>query len=134
MFRRLSVAALLLATFGMQAASAATTRTHHRPAGSTPTLPGVTIPVLPVTGGSSSPAFWLASASGGVWNFGDAASYGAPGATPLASPIVGITATSDKHGYWLVASDGGVFPYGDAKFFGSTGALHLTSPIVAIAA
>jgi cell wall-associated NlpC family hydrolase len=77
--------------------------------------------------------FWLASAQGNVWNFGQAASYGSAGGLALAHPIVGIAATSDNGGYWLVASDGGIFTYGDATFYGSTGAIGLNKPIVAMA-
>ena len=104
-------------------------------AGATPASQSTTT----VGSGSSSTTllasdFWLASAQGNVWNFGNAASYGSAGALPLAHPIVAITATPDGRGYWLVASDGGVFTYGDAAFYGSTGALALNQPIVAMAA
>jgi cell wall-associated NlpC family hydrolase len=77
--------------------------------------------------------FWLASAQGNVWNFGNAGSYGSAAGLPLAHPIVTIAPTHDSHGYWLVASDGGVFTYGDAAFYGSTGAIALNKPIVAMA-
>jgi cell wall-associated NlpC family hydrolase len=78
-------------------------------------------------------SFWLASAQGYVWNFGQAGGYGSAGGLPLAHPIVAITPTNDDQGYWLLASDGGVFTYGDAAFYGSTGALALNKPIVAMA-
>ena len=78
-------------------------------------------------------SFWLASAQGDVWNFGQAGGYGSAGGLPLAHPIVAITPTNDDQGYWLLASDGGVFTYGDAAFYGSTGALALNKPIVAMA-
>jgi NlpC/P60 family len=78
--------------------------------------------------------FWLAGAQGGVWNFGNAGSYGSASGLPLAHPIVAITPTADGRGYWLVASDGGVFTYGDAAYYGSTGAIALNQPIVAMAA
>ncbi len=83
--------------------------------------------------GLLSTSFWLASAQGNVWNFGNAGAYGSAGGLPLAHPIVAITPTNDDKGYWLVASDGGVFTYGDAAFYGSTGALALNKPIVAMA-
>jgi cell wall-associated NlpC family hydrolase len=83
--------------------------------------------------GLLSTSFWLASAQGDVWNFGNAGAYGSAGGLPLAHPIVAITPTNDHKGYWLVASDGGVFTYGDAAFYGSTGALALNKPIVAMA-
>src|ERR1039458_10864420 len=37
--------------------------------------------------------FWLASAQGNVWSFGNAGSYGSAGGLHLAHPIVGITPT-----------------------------------------
>ncbi|HWE55577.1 MAG TPA: right-handed parallel beta-helix repeat-containing protein [Acidimicrobiales bacterium] len=77
--------------------------------------------------------YWVTTANGGVFSFGDAAFYGSTGGIKLAQPVVGITATPDGHGYWLVAADGGVFSYGDAKFYGSTGAVKLTQPVVGIA-
>jgi hypothetical protein len=83
--------------------------------------------------GLLSTSFWLASAQGDVWNFGQAGAFGSAGGLLLAHPIVAITPTNDHQGYWLVASDGGVFTYGDAAFYGSTGALALNKPIVAMA-
>jgi len=62
--------------------------------------------------------FWLATAQGDVWNFGNAGAYGSAEALHLADPIVGITPTPDGQGYWLVASDGGIFTFGDAAFYG----------------
>ncbi len=74
--------------------------------------------------------FWLASAQGGVWNFGDAGAYGSAAGLTLTRPIVAITPTPDGRGYWLVAADGGIFSFGDAAFHGSTGAIVLNEPIV----
>jgi cell wall-associated NlpC family hydrolase len=76
--------------------------------------------------------FWLASAQGAVWAFGNAAALGSP-AGPLNHPVVAVTPTADAQGYWLVASDGGIFNYGDAPFYGSTGAIALNKPIVGMA-
>jgi cell wall-associated NlpC family hydrolase len=99
---------------------------------------GTGVAAVPTGSGTSSTgllstSFWLASAQGNVWNFGNAGAYGSAGGLPLAHPIVAITPTNDDQGYWLVASDGGVFTYGDAGFYGSTGALALNKPIVAMA-
>ena len=76
--------------------------------------------------------YWLVTAKGKVFSFGDARAYGSP--SHLAKPIVGMAATPDGKGYWLVASDGGIFNYGDARYFGSTSKLHLKAPIVGMAA
>ena len=79
---------------------------------------------------SGSEGYWLLDGGGGVFNFGDAASYGGLGAVRLGSPIVGMDATPDDKGYWLVAANGGVFSFGDAVFHGSLGNVKLASPIV----
>ncbi len=77
--------------------------------------------------------FWLATAQGSVWNFGNAGSYGSAAGMPLNHPVVAITPTNDAKGYWLVATDGGIFSYGDAAFYGSTGSIVLNKPIVGMA-
>jgi hypothetical protein len=75
--------------------------------------------------------YWIATATGHVFPFGDAVRYGDASHLPLKAPIVGIAATAQ--GYYLAASDGGVFAYGDARYRGSLGGLHLNGAIVGIA-
>jgi hypothetical protein len=116
----IALVALLALTAGLASGAAGTTRAF---AGT----PAVTVPTQAIAD------FWLATPGGDVWNFGQAASYGSMGGTPLAKPIVGIASTPDSAGYWLVASDGGIFTFGDARFFGSTGNIRLNQPIVAMA-
>jgi hypothetical protein len=77
--------------------------------------------------------YWMVSASGGVFSFGDAAFHGSAGALRLNRTIVGMAATLDGGGYWLVASDGGIFNFGNAGFYGSTGAMRLNYPLVGLA-
>ncbi|HEV2370419.1 MAG TPA: hypothetical protein VGR90_11135 [Acidimicrobiales bacterium] len=89
----------------------------------------------PAVGQATTPdggGYWLASANGGVFNFGDAGFFGSLGAIRLASPIVGIATTPDGMGYWLVGADGGVFTFGDAGYFGSTGGQKLAAPVIGI--
>ena len=76
----------------------------------------------------------MASADGGIFNFGAATFAGSAGGTRLNQAIVTMAGTTTGMGYWLVASDGGIFSYGDAQFFGSTGGTKLNQPIVAMAA
>ena len=78
--------------------------------------------------------YWLASADGGVFAYGDAAYLGGPTGRPLNSPIVGMAATPTGGGYWLVAADGGVFAYGSADYLGGAAGRPLNSPIVGMAA
>jgi len=97
-----------------------------------PSLIGATtaVSVAPTPNGGG---YWIATANGGVFTFGDAPFYGSMGGTPLNAPIVGMAATPDGKGYWLVATDGGVFSFGDAPFYGSMGGTPLNAPIVGIA-
>ncbi len=94
-----------------------------------PVLMGLTIPF-----GPSGKSYWVATASGAVFTFGNAAFHGSLGNVHLNKPIVGLAPTPDGLGYWLVASDGGVFAFGDAVFHGSTGSIALNKPIVGMAA
>ncbi|MCL2393142.1 MAG: 3D domain-containing protein [Acidimicrobiaceae bacterium] len=99
--------------------------------------PGATAATNDVVGIARTPSgdgYWVATASGGVFTYGDAHFYGSAGNMTLDKPIVGIAATPSGHGYWLVASDGGVFTFGDATFHGSMGGQHLNEPVVGIAA
>src|SRR5581483_11836214 len=65
--------------------------------------------------------YWLASADGGVFAYGDAPFLGGlpGGGAPLNQPVVALAATPSGKGYWLIARDGGVFAYGDAPYLGS---------------
>jgi hypothetical protein len=91
----------------------------------------------PATGIASTPGggggYWLVSANGGVFAFGNATFYGSLGSVHLSAPIVGIAATPNGGGYWLVGSDGGIFAFGDAGYFGSMGGHPLSKPVVGIA-
>jgi hypothetical protein len=100
-----------------------------------PTLPEpVDSPVLTAVATPDGNGYWLASADGGVFTFGDARFFGSAGDLPLQGPIIAMAATPDGGGYWLVALDGGVFAYGDAQYFGSMGGTRLNQPIVGMAA
>ncbi len=108
-------------------------------AGSVPTKGDKTTgPVVGATLTANLGGYWLVSADGGVYSFGNAGFFGAADTVPLAKPIVGISGTPDSKGYWLVAADGGVFTYGDAGFYGScptagSGCTKLMAPVVALA-
>jgi len=111
--------------------------------GTAPTLGSMSGTPLnsPVVGIAPTPddrGYWLVSADGGVFAFGDAGFYGSvPGALKpgqsLNQPVVGIASTPDGKGYWLVAADGGAFAFGDAPFWGSMGGVPLNKPVVGMA-
>ncbi len=89
-------------------------------------------PIVGIAALPSGKGYWLATAKGAVYPFGDAQYKGGANGAPLNKPIVGIAAHPTNGGYWLVASDGGIFNYG-TSFFGSTGALKLNQPIIGMA-
>jgi hypothetical protein len=90
----------------------------------------------PIVGIESTPSgrgYWLTSANGGVYTFGDAHFAGSLVGVRLNSPIVDVARTRSGRGYWLAALDGGVFCFGDARFHGSMGGKHLNGLIVGMA-
>lgn len=77
--------------------------------------------------------YWVASADGEVFSFGDAVYHGCAGDIKLNAPIVGLAARPQGDGYWLVSADGGVFAFGKARFHGGMGGRPLNGPIVGMA-
>jgi Putative Ig domain len=129
------------ATLAITVPGTGTTTTSANPTGTTSSSPTAsTGPQQTLTGASVGIAatpdgggYWIASATGGVEQFGDATFYGSMAGHTLNAPINHIVATPDGHGYWLVAADGGTFSFGDAGFFGSMGGRTLNAPVVDIA-
>ena len=76
--------------------------------------------------------YWLVTAKGKVYAFGQAKAYGSP--SHLVSPIVGMAGAPGGKGYWLVAKDGGIFSYGDARYYGSAAKFHPRASVVGMAA
>jgi hypothetical protein len=134
-----------ISVLGARPAEAAPLVAHDYPGGgmigfgsvdlAAPDIPGtLNSPVLTGTATPDGGGYWLASADGGVFAFGDATFEGSLGHLPLQGPIVAMATTPDGHGYWLGALDGGVFTFGDAQFYGSMGGTPLNQPIVGMAA
>jgi hypothetical protein len=102
-------------------------------AGSCPGIGGCSGPAVAVAPDSSGNGYWLATATGNVYAFGDAPYFGAPG--PQSSAITSMVRTPDGRGYWLLDADGQVFAYGNAAYLGSpagsTGALNPATAIFA---
>jgi hypothetical protein len=73
--------------------------------------------------------YWVVTANGSVYSFGDAAYHGGMGGRRINAPITGSEATPTGNGYWELGRDGGIFSFGDAAFHGSTGAMHLNKPV-----
>ncbi len=89
----------------------------------TTTVPSTTTTAVktPVkTKGASSAGYWLATAHGDVYKFGNAVNHGslAGKASPV-DDIVGIAASPGGGGYWMASSNGKVYSFGNAKSHGS---------------
>jgi hypothetical protein len=81
---------------------------------------GLGAPVAAMATTTDKGGYWMMTATGGVFSFGDAHWYGsltAMGGGPV--PMSAMAPTPDGGGYWLVSLTGGVYSFGDARFAGS---------------
>jgi len=88
-----------------------------------------------IVGMASSPdghGYWIATASGTVFGFGDAVAYAS--ALSPKGHVVAIVPSGVGVGYWLACSTGAVVAFGDASLRGSPNERALSTPIVAMAA
>ncbi|HVX21649.1 MAG TPA: choice-of-anchor D domain-containing protein [Acidimicrobiales bacterium] len=83
--------------------------------------------------GNGTLGYYETSASGAVFDFGNATNLGDMSGYTLRAPVVGMAVTSFGGGYWLVTTDGGIFAFGTAAFHGSTGGMPLNEPVVGMA-
>lgn len=74
--------------------------------------------------------YYIVSADGGVFCYGDARFFGSMAGRPLNAPVVDMAVMPANNGYILVSSDGGVFNFGAALFKGSLAGKALNAPIV----
>jgi hypothetical protein len=79
---------------------------------------------------ASGRGYWLVTASGNVYTFGDAHYLGAPGGQ--SSRVTSAVRTPDGAGYWILLANGDVFSYGDAGNFGSADSFGGANPAAAI--
>ena len=76
--------------------------------------------------------YWMVSADGTVYRFGDARHHG--DATQLVTPdgTVDLAPTPSGNGYWVVDGVGHVLPFGDARSFGSISPAALSAGETAV--
>jgi hypothetical protein len=80
---------------------------------------------------ASGKGYWLVTATGNVYAFGDAVKYGSPG--PRSTPVTAAARTADGAGYWILYADGTVAAFGDApNFTGPIGAVGGSDPATAM--
>jgi hypothetical protein len=104
---------------------------------SAPTPPGPVVGIAPTPDGAG---YWVATANGDVYSFGDAVDFCAmsactslPSAPPAGGRVAAIAADPDGDGYWLAGAVGTVYPLGGAPGNGSVGSPTSPAPIVSMA-
>ena len=76
--------------------------------------------------------YWILTANGNVYNYGDAASLGGPTSSAGGlNPATAIFSTATGGGYWVALANGAVFNFGDAPNDGGMSGTHLNAPIIA---
>ena len=85
-------------------------------AGSCPSIGGCSGSAVAVMPDASGNGYWLVTATGYVYGFGDASVYGEPG--PQSVPVTSAVSTPDGRGYWILFANGAVSAYGDAVNLG----------------
>ena len=75
---------------------------------------GAAVAVMPDATGNG---YWVVTAGGDVYPFGDAASYGEPGLFGIS--VISAVRSSDGNGYYILYSNGVVYAYGDAVNYGT---------------
>lgn len=74
--------------------------------------------IVAIASPKKSSGYWVVSAEGQVFPFGNATDQGGIAEGQL-NNIVEIASTPSGKGYWLMASDGAVFTFGDAQYLGA---------------
>jgi subtilisin family serine protease len=93
-------------------------------------------PSSPVVGAAETRkglGYWLVTAGGAVFSFGDARFYGSASGRRLGAPVVAMAALPDGRGYWLVTSAGQVLGFGRAHVYGPAPPAALSKPVVGMA-
>ena len=85
-------------------------------AGSCPGIGGCSGTAVAVMPDASGNGYWLVTATGHMYAFGDAVDFGAPG--PQSVPVTSAVRTTDGGGYWILFANGTVDAYGDALSLG----------------
>ncbi len=101
------------------------TATNSADAGPPSTPSTVATPAAPpvVLGATLASGYWMLSADGRVFSFGDAAFHGHPNGILGSVPAIDLEPTPTGRGYWILDEDGRIYAYGDATNLGNTAAL-----------
>jgi fibronectin type III domain protein len=95
-------------------------------------LSAVPLPHAGSGGGSGRSGYWMTTADGTVYPFGDAPRLG--NATSGRDPVVDLEPTPSRAGYWVLDSAGSVHTFGDAPNLGSAGPLPAGDTVTSLSA
>jgi titin len=109
--------------------STTTTSTTTTTAPAPTTTPTTTATAPPVTVGPASTrsGYWMVSAEGRVYAFGEAPHLGEPKTRLGNATAVDLEPTKSGNGYWVLDDAGRVFPYGDARWLGNLNPTRLAA-------
>ncbi len=121
------------------ASTTTSSTTTVAPATTTTVAPTTTVrPTTTTTAPASPPSrsgYWMVSAAGAVYGFGDAGHFGNAGPLPAGMRAVDIEPTPSLGGYWIVTDTGHLYTFGDAPYLGSiNGALNAGEAVTSISA
>jgi Bacterial Ig-like domain (group 3) len=102
------------------------------PAGTLGSAHKLSAPIVGIVPTSDGAGYFMVSADGGVFAFGDAHFEGScPGIGGCQGSAVSVIPDASGLGYWVVTSTGNVYAFGDAPYFGAPGVQE--SPITSAA-
>jgi hypothetical protein len=103
--------------------STTTTSTTTRTTSTTTTM----APPVNVVAANARSGYWMVSADGRVYSFGDALHHGEPRTQLGNATAADLEPTNSGNGYWVLDDTGRVFPYGDARWFGNANPTRLVA-------
>jgi hypothetical protein len=107
--------------------TSSTTTTTTAPVSTTTTTTTTTAPPVNVGAAKARSGYWMVSAEGRVYAFGEAPHHGEPRAQLGNAAAVDLEPTKSGNGYWVLDDTGRVFNYGDARWFGNVNPTRLVS-------
>ena len=108
--------------------SSTTTTTAPEPTTTTTTsTTTTTAPPVNVVAANARSGYWMVSAEGRVYSFGDALHHGEPRTQLGDATAADLEPTKSGNGYWVLDDTGRVFPYGDARWFGNANPTRLVA-------
>jgi len=92
-----------------------------------PTTTSTTTEPINVVAANARSGYWMVSADGRVYSFGDALHNGEPRTQLGNATAADLEPTKSGSGYWVLDDTGRVFPFGDARWLGNVNPTRLVA-------